>query len=121
MPRMLRLIAVSGPLLWSGASLAAPYCLNVLGVPPQCIYVDPSLCQRDAGKQGGTCDPQAGPGFMAIGSGRYCLSTTPGVATCGYYNYEACNDEARRLKGACYFDPSKASGAPNPYAFSNGP
>lgn len=119
MPWMLRLIAL-GPLLWSSASMAAPYCLSVLGQQQQCIYYDPALCQRDSAKQGGSCVPQAGPGFSATGSGRYCLSTTPGVAQCIYLTQESCNEEARKLKGACYYDPSKV-GAPNPLLFSNFP
>jgi hypothetical protein len=100
--------------------MAAPFCLTILGMQPQCIYTDPNLCQREAAKQGGSCEPDAGPSFRTVGSARYCLSTAPGTGQCGYLTFEQCNEEARRQKGACYYDGSKV-GAPNPYNYSNGP
>ena len=34
---------------------AAPFCMDVAGIPLQCIYADPGQCQTESFKQGGYC------------------------------------------------------------------
>ena len=117
--RWLALVALLAP----QSAMAAPFCLMILGMQPQCIYYDTNLCQRDATKQGGVCepDPTGTAARTATGSGKYCLVTSQGAALCHYLNVESCQTEATHLKGACYFDGLRSAGAPNPYAFSGGP
>ena len=38
----------------SGAE-ASPFCVQVTGIPLQCMYADPASCQKEANRQGGIC------------------------------------------------------------------
>jgi hypothetical protein len=118
--RPIRWLALAA-LLAPQSAMAAPFCMVILGMQPQCLYYDASLCQRDATKQGGVCEPDISGQTAGRGSGKYCVVTSQGAALCNYLNIESCQIEAIHLKGACYFDGLRSAGAPNPYAFSNGP
>jgi len=93
------------------------------GLPPQCIYYDANLCRKDSEKQGGYCTVDAAAMRAGTGSGQYCLalSQTQSIALCIYQSRESCNADAARQGGACYYDPKRASGGPDPFAYSAGP
>ena len=42
--------AAVGLLIGPSAALAAPFCLETLAVPPQCMYYDVALCSKDTGE-----------------------------------------------------------------------
>jgi hypothetical protein len=106
-------------LIGPGKPEAAPFCLSTTGMMPQCLYYDAGDCRRDAGKQGGWCEPNPGETRTGYGSGQYCLLISQGASVCSYVDRNSCEVEARRQRGACYFDAQKATGAPDPYAVSN--
>lgn len=114
-------LLVVGAIMGPHVAQAAPFCMSLLGAGPQCIYYDAGQCQRDSAKQGATCitNPEGRVASAATGSGQYCLSLSSGANLCTYYNYESCNADAAKQNGACWFDASKATGVPNPYAISN--
>ena len=122
MSRKLRL-ALLGVLIAPQGALAAPFCMEVLGIAPQCLYYDASQCRADSVKQGGSCIPNPSePRTRSVaGSGKYCLVTSAGATSCAYLDIDSCDAVAVRQHGACYFDALGASGAPNPYAVSNQP
>lgn len=111
-----------GALVPQAALAAPPFCVNILGIASQCIYDDPSLCQADASKQGGTCDPNPNSTIMkaGIGTGQYCMVIAGGVAQCAYFDYGSCLTVALKQHGTCFFDASRSYGAANPYSVSNG-
>jgi hypothetical protein len=108
-------------LIGSSAALAAPFCLQTLTVPPQCMYYDANLCRNDAAKQGGWCSPNPGSTLTGTGSGQYCVVTSQGASTCAFLDRVTCDSEAARQHGVCYHDEARATGAPDPYAASGGP
>ena len=114
-------ILVFGSLVGPLPASAAPFCIANLSLPPQCMYYDAALCQKDAGKQGGWCTPNPAETHAASGSGKYCVAFSQGVALCIYQSRESCDEAAARQGGACYFDPQRASGGPDPFSQSSGP
>ena len=109
-----------GLLIGPPAALAAPFCLANLAVPPQCIYYDANLCRSDATKQGGWCAPNPDQTYAGTGSGKYCVVTSQGAAVCAYLDRDTCDLQATHQHGVCYHDEAKATGAPDPYAYSGG-
>jgi hypothetical protein len=113
--------AVIGFRVAQHAAFAAPFCLTSLAIPPQCLYYDVTLCNRDSAKQGGNCVPNPAEQHAGVGSGQYCMMTSQGVTLCNFLNRESCAAEAVRQHGACYHDEQRAAGVPDPYASSGGP
>jgi hypothetical protein len=116
-------LALLGVLIAPQGALAAPFCMSLLGMEPQCMYYDAAQCRTDSGKQGGSCVPNpAEPRTRSVaGSGKYCLVTSAGATMCSYLDYDSCDVAAGHQRGACYFDALGSSGVPDPYAASNQP
>ena len=114
-------VALVGVLSLPQTALAAPFCMSLLGMSPQCIYYDAAECRKDLGKQGGSCVPNPEQPHAASGSGKYCLITSQGATVCSYLDIDSCDAVAVQQRGACYFDSTGSAGVPNPYAYSNGP
>jgi len=116
-----RLFAI-GAIVGPHAAMAAPFCMNLLGGAPQCIYYDAGECQKDSAKQGATCLPKPESGrtqSAGSGSGQYCLALSSGATICSYYDFASCNRDAAKQNGACFHDAQKSYGVTNPYAVSN--
>lgn len=97
------------------AALAAPFCVTSQALPPQCIYDDPGLCQRDAAHQGGVCAANADAAIQVEGSAPYCLAVAGGPALCRFYDVRSCVLEARHHRTACITAPvAPATVAPAP-------
>ena len=100
-------------LLMSAQTVAAPYCVDVTGIPQQCLYVDPAQCQQDAQRQRGQCvanpnEVQAPPRSQA-----FCLVQSGNVLSCIYPDRADCDRDSVRLKGACMPAlPVQPEGAP---------
>ena len=41
--------------VYSFGALAAPFCVDVTGLPQQCYFVDPNSCRAEATRQRGQC------------------------------------------------------------------
>ncbi len=52
-------LAVAAAILVSTSlsAMAAPFCLEITGTAPQCMYADGNECQADANRQNGACVP----------------------------------------------------------------
>jgi len=82
-------------------SEASPLCLRMTGVPAQCMYDDPVLCQRESQRQGGECalNPAAPP--MVASNSMFCVIDASLIASCVYPDRVTCNQEAAQRRGAC--------------------
>lgn len=82
-------------------SLAAPFCIEQTGIPLQCYYVDPALCQRDALRQGGRCSPNPAEFKTPATALQYCLVEAGNVVSCQYPDRADCDADSNRRHGAC--------------------
>jgi hypothetical protein len=110
-------VALAG-LLWSGGAMAAPFCITSEALPPQCIYVDPTLCQRDAQHlRNAECTVNRNEVRVRPGIGHYCMVTADRVSFCNYQNYDSCQADANRHNAACTAAPNPTPNRPpDPYA-----
>jgi hypothetical protein len=92
--------ALAGIAIWSPA-MAAPFCVQVTGVPPQCLYVDPTQCQQQANHAGGQCGVNPAEIKAPVSVFPYCLVSSGNVMTCVYPDRATCNTDATRQGGAC--------------------
>jgi hypothetical protein len=94
-------LTVSLALLAARKSEAASFCVRVTGIPNQCMFDDPVLCQREAQRQGGECalNPASPP--VMTSSSLFCVVDASLIASCVYPDRTTCNVEASRRKGAC--------------------
>jgi len=87
--------------LLSAQAIAAPFCVDVTGLPRQCLYVDPTLCQKEAQHQGGQCVANADEVQTPPRSQQFCLVQAGNVMSCVYPDRADCDRDSARLKGAC--------------------
>lgn len=111
------LAAVVAGVAWSGAAMAAPFCLQSQGITPQCIYYDAALCQRDAQHQNAECAINKSEVKIRGGTGQYCMVTSSLVTVCHYQDRDSCVADAKRQNGACTDGPTQSPNrAPDPYS-----
>ncbi len=109
--------ALLAGLAWSGTAAAAPFCLQMQGMTPQCLYYDAASCQLEAQRQHGDCSINKSEVTIRGGSGQYCMITSGLVTVCHYQDRDSCVADARRQNGACTDAPTPTpSRAPNPYS-----
>lgn len=82
-------------------AMAAPFCVQVTGVPLQCLYVDPGLCQQEANRNGGRCAANPAEFVTPVTALQYCLVDAGNVASCIYPDHADCDREAALHGGAC--------------------
>jgi hypothetical protein len=115
-----RLIAALGA-VYSAGALAAPFCVDVTGLPQQCLFVDPNSCRTEAQRQGGQCVANANEMVTPLRSQAFCLVTAGNAMSCTYPDRADCDRDSVRLKGACIpansADPTIPAPAPgvDPY------
>lgn len=103
------------------AAFAAPFCVSTESLPPQCLYHDPAICQRDAAEQGGVCSVNTAEYKPTPGIGQYCVVTPSLVSLCVYPDRTSCMADAESRDGTCVKAPTVAPyGAPDPYAAIDG-
>ena len=92
-------------LIWVGlvsSARAAPFCVAVTGLAPQCIYVDGNECQAQAARQNAACVPN--PQDQSVPTSRvgdYCVILSAGGTRCGYADQNVCSRDALQQKGVC--------------------
>lgn len=110
-----RTLAYAGlGLLMTSQSLAAPYCVQVTGIPDQCLYVDPGMCQSEAQRQRGQCVANVNEVRAPPRSQAFCLVQSGNVLSCIYPDRADCDKDSARLKGACMPALPGTSGLPSP-------
>ena len=96
--------------------VAAPFCVETQTVPPQCMYYDAALCQRDANHQGGLCTVNSREVTIPAGLGHFCLLTSGLASSCIYADRADCEQDALVQHGACVDAPARPeSPAADPY------
>ncbi|HMA49204.1 MAG TPA: hypothetical protein VKP60_05585 [Magnetospirillaceae bacterium] len=95
------LFAAGVSLLLTSQSIAAPFCVQVTGIPDQCLYVDPGQCQNEAQRQKGQCIANAAEIKAPPRAQAFCLVTSGSVLSCIYPDRADCDKDSARLKGAC--------------------
>ncbi len=86
----------------SVSAMAAPFCLQITGAAPMCMYADGNQCQQDATRQNGACIPN--PAEMKVPAsriGEYCMMLPIGFTHCGYADGNTCALDARAQRGVC--------------------
>ncbi len=97
-------LAVAAVLLVSTSfsAMAAPFCLEVPGGTPQCMYVDGNECQADAARQNGACVPNVTESALPSSRvGEFCMILPVGFTHCGYADGIACAQDALKQHGVC--------------------
>ncbi len=84
-----------------GMALSAQFCVEVTGIPLQCLYADVNICQHEAVRLGGACAVNTAEFHTPTAPGQYCLLQSAGAASCVFPDRASCNLEARRHGGAC--------------------
>jgi hypothetical protein len=80
---------------------AAPFCVQVTGIPLQCLFVDPTSCQREANRQGGLCASNPAEFKTPTGGAQFCLVESGNVVSCTFADRATCTAESRRRNAAC--------------------
>jgi hypothetical protein len=109
-------------LLISAQALAAPFCVQVTGIPDQCLFVDPQSCQAEARRQRGQCVANINEVKAPPRSQAFCMVESGNVLSCIYPDRADCDRDSARMKGACMPAVPGTSGLPtlapgvDPYA-----
>jgi hypothetical protein len=80
---------------------AAPFCVQVTGIPLQCLYVDPAACQREANRQGGLCASNPAEFKTPVGGAQFCVVESGNVVSCNFADRATCTAEGKRRNAAC--------------------
>ena len=83
-------------------AMAAPFCLEITGTAPQCMYADGNECRPTRIRQNGACVPN--PASWAAPTsriGEYCMILPIGLTHCGYADGIACSQDALKQHGVC--------------------
>ncbi len=105
-------LALLATLVVPHAALAAPFCVEIAGVPPQCLYTDAAICRSDAQRQKGVCgvnlkeiSPPPGQRFCSVSNG-------PAIE-CLFADRRSCDTAATGRKGVC-IDAGPDNARPDP-------
>lgn len=88
-------------LLLPVVATAAPFCIQISGQTPQCLYVDPAECAAHAGQLGGACVPNKATLKTPPGPGQFCLVNSDRTMQCLYPDYASCAATAQGHQEAC--------------------
>ena len=98
-PRKLLFAALGAA--YSAGAAAAPFCVDVTGLPQQCLFVDPNSCRTEATRQGGQCVANANELQTPPRSQAFCMVTAGNAMSCTYPDRADCDRDSVRLKGVC--------------------
>jgi hypothetical protein len=97
----------------AGQAHASPLCVEVTGLPLQCLYSDPASCQHEAERQSGICTANPAEFTTPVGGSAFCVVESGNVATCAYADRATCASDARHKNATCIAatpaQPPKAS------------
>jgi hypothetical protein len=100
-PIMLGCLGYAAILVTGSGANASPFCVQVTGVPLQCLYADPASCQKEANRQGGICASNPAEFKTPVGGAQFCVVQSGTVVSCAYTSRATCNTESARVNGAC--------------------
>jgi len=85
----------------AGPVQASPFCVEVTGIPLQCLYADPAMCQHEADRLGGICAANPAEFKTPIGGSPFCVVESGNVATCAYADRGSCLRDGNQKAGTC--------------------
>ncbi len=94
---------------------AAPFCVAIQGVPPECLYFDTNECKKRANELSGVCTVNPADFVLSKGDGRFCLVNSMRLSQCIYPDRATCDNAAGTANGICV-DNTKVGVQPNPFA-----
>ncbi len=100
--------------LYAPSLYAAPFCVEVQGLPKECNYYDAIQCRNRAAQAAGVCTANAAELQLQPGTGKYCLVDSNRVSMCRYADRTSCENDAIRQGAVCIEFPS-GDVQPNPY------
>ena len=74
--------------------VAAPFCTQITGIAPECIYYDADQCRRRANELKAICLANPAEFHLVTGNERYCLVGGDRAALCIYADRQTCEAEA---------------------------
>jgi hypothetical protein len=83
---------------------AAPFCTQVTGIAPECMYADAAECRNRAAQLKGRCVVNPVDYHIVTGNARYCLVSGDRAALCMYEDYQSCDHDAGRTGQAACLD-----------------
>jgi hypothetical protein len=111
--KILALLALTGV-----SANASSFCVEMEGIPPQCLYADPGLCQSEASHAGGRCVANPETFTVPAGQSPFCVVESGNVISCVYGDLASCRSDAERRHGACLAAPPPPAPhvSPDPFA-----
>jgi hypothetical protein len=95
-------LAALATLAWSASAQAAPYCIQSVGLPPQCLFGDVSQCRREALRVNGVCGLNPKEVLLPkTPAGRFCLVHNGPIVECIYVDRRTCDTESARRSAIC--------------------
>ena len=88
-------------LLVASNAFASPFCVQLTGMPLQCLYADPGSCQKEADRVGGRCAANPAEFLTPAGGSAFCVVESGNVVSCLYPDRASCIAESTRKNGAC--------------------
>lgn len=79
-------------LLSSTLAIAAPFCVTVQGVPPDCIYDDTNACKLRAAQLSGVCTVNTHEITSHVGEEKFCSVDSTRVPQCMFVDRTACEN-----------------------------
>ena len=71
---------------------AAPFCMTLQGIPPQCIYDDARDCKHRAGQLSGICTVNINEITSATGAEKFCSVDSTRTPQCLYVDRNGCEN-----------------------------
>ncbi len=99
---------------YSAGAVAAPFCVDVTGLPQQCLFVDPNSCRAEAARQHGQCVANANELQTPPRSLAFCMVTAGNAMSCTYPDRADCDRDAAQLKGVCIQSNNADTTIPGP-------
>lgn len=102
-------LLLAAAMLYAPGVLAAPFCVQAQGIPPECYYDDASQCRKRAAELKGLCVAnRAELAVTAFGAGKYCMVDSHRIVQCIYIDRASCDADAARHDAACIDAPVDA-------------
>jgi hypothetical protein len=87
-------------------SVAAPFCVESVGLTPECWYYDVNQCKKEAGKIHARCSANLREITVSAKGVAFCVVDSTKRPECAFQNRESCEDAAARRSGAICFETS---------------
>lgn len=94
---------------------AAPFCVSIQGVPPQCYYYDAAQCQRESFRLLGICTANPDEFVVLSGTAAYCVVNSNHYALCAYSDRATCEKQAYSSGEVCIDNTASLGKQPDIY------